>query len=182
MTLTDAQMLGHWRRHRGLEDARADCSIELFEGMDINTALRVEMRQWYLNLLDTAPLRYLQLTDISSRLTFTPTATAGVWTAALPVDVRRLITLTLEGAAPADVEEANPTGRRAVLNSNPYVRACRHRPTVTVSADRTVTVVCNTLHLPPVIAAMAVVDPGDELYTFDESALSLITKTEQYGL
>lgn len=54
VTLSSQQMLQTWRDCAGLEPLSADCSIERFDGIDINSRLTRLMRQWYLALLDSA--------------------------------------------------------------------------------------------------------------------------------
>lgn len=181
MTLTDQQMYTHWRRYRGLEPELSDCSVEMFEGADLTARLHVEMRQWYLDLLDHGDLGLLTLTDVASRLAFTPADAAGVWRAPLPPDVRRPVTLTLAGGLTVAVQHAgDPAVQRALmLANNPYSRQCAMQPLVYVDGGRTLTLVAagSDSQAPHVLSAMAVVDPGDELYTMDESALGLLYGT-----
>lgn len=177
MRLTDTQMLAHWRRHRGLESLRSDCSVELFDGVDAGEVLRMEMRAWYLDLLDNAPLRFLSTTDIASRLSFAP-ASAGVWRASLPPDVRRLVAITVKGAdAPVPVLAAGSDPRRESLNANPFSRSGPRHPSAFSHPDRTVTLCCASATMPEIVACSAIVDPGDETYQFDESALGLLYNT-----
>lgn len=162
-------MLGHWRSARGLEPERGDCSVEIFDGADVTARLATEMRQWYLNLLDTAPLRYLTLTDIAAKVHPVVTEIQGLWTAHLPRDVRRTVSLLLEGApAPAPVLAADRLPGRVY---NPYVRGCDAAPRA-FAVDGILYIYSSRM---PVLKALtAVIDPGDEEYVFDESALGLI--------
>ena len=166
MTLDFDTMMAHWRRARGLEPERNDCSVEVFDGVDLTARLAGEMRQWYLKLLDTAPLKYVVQTNIASKVTLRPGSAAGLWTAALPPDVRRVTTLTLAGApAPLQVSASAP-----LHFGNPYARQLQ--PFV---SGRTLYLYAEE---PVLETLMAVLDPGDEEYTFDEAALGLIGGAE----
>lgn len=175
MKLTDKQMLDHWRESRGFVSAHSGCSMELFDYTDLKQRLNVEMRQWYLHLLDHGDLRYIVLHDVAERLTLTGDL-GGIWHARLPVDVRRLVSLTVSGAeVPVTVASAGSDVRRDTLNRNRFARSGRHRPTAFVNDDGTLTLFCRDAVTKPVIlSAMAVVDPGDETYELDESALKLL--------
>lgn len=132
------------------------------------------MRQWYLDLLDNGDLKYLIKKDIASRLT--PKRVGdGVWRITLPYDVRRLVTLEISGAeAPVALMAPGSDPRREVLNSNPYSRSGQTQPTAVVAADGTLTLYCKMSDTPVISRALAVVDPGDEEYELDESALKLL--------
>lgn len=172
-------MLALWRRVHRLEPARSDCSIEVFEGYDVAAAMRLDMRQWYLGLLDSAEVRYLVTDDITDQLTLTRVAD-GVWQMTLPVDVRRLITLRVSGCPRATVvQTANE--RAVVLNTNRLVRSGTANP-VAVADGKEITLYCKTADgtAPAIVGTQAVVDPGDEWYVFDEAALSLIPNTPDY--
>lgn len=179
MKLTDAQMMTLWRRAQGLEAARSDCSIEVFEGYDISSSLITAMRQWYLNLLDTAPLQHLQTTDISSQIILTNIA-AGVWQFTLASDVRRLISMQIEGCSHAtNILSYDEAQRQIALCTNRYSRNGIANP-LAVRQGSVVTLYCRTSNgeQPVITSSIAVTDPGDEWYIFNESALSLIPKTE----
>lgn len=179
MTLTHTQMLALWRRAAGMEESRSDCSIEQFEGLDLDAALATAMRQWYLRLLDTADLRHLVITDISSRLSLTRTA-PGVWQAQLPVDVRRVLTVeTASALCPLSVIDGasdKPEHQRSLaLQANPFSRAGSLCPLASLTAD-VLTIYCMPdSETPPSLRRVAaVIDPGDEIYEFNESALGLL--------
>lgn len=171
MRLSFDSMMSQWRSARGLDPERSDSSVEVFEGAGVAGRLATEMRQWYLHLLDTAPLRYLVLTDIAAKLQPCGDSDGTFSTYTLPRDVRRVIDVTIEGfGRPVPVTDgADSTW--AGVTGNPYVRGNALGPRAFVSVD-TLTVISDT---PPVLTRVrAVTDPGDEEYIFDESALSLI--------
>lgn len=174
MRLTSEQMLALWRRAQGYEAARTDCAVEIFEGQDLTAQWLTAMRNWYLELLDTGDLRYLTLTDIAPRLAFAPAAPGGVWTAHLPVDVRRVVSLQVAGAQMPTV--IGTDARRMALNANRYGRSSQLMPTAAVTGrDLTLWCCTDNGYQPQITNVMAVTDPGEDFYDFDESALSLIS-------
>ena len=176
MRLTDSQMLAHWRVYRGLANEHAECSIEIFDNINLDQRLRMEMRQWYLDLLDNGDLRHLVLTDISDRLKPVPLQT-GIWRIKLPGEVRRLVSLVVDGAdAPVKLIRETDV-RRIKLNRNPYSRSSAAFPTAIITPDGWVTLYCRRRSLTLTCYGTGVVDPGDEVYEMDESALALLYKT-----
>lgn len=171
MKLSHESMMSHWRSARGLDPERSDSSVEVFEGAGAAGRLATEVRQWYLRLLDTAPLRYLVLTDIASKLVRQGDGDGPFYSYSLPHGTRRLIDVTLEGSGRPVAIADSADGTWAGIMGNPYVRgnACGPRA---FSNGTTLTIVSDT---PPVpVSVRAVVDTGDEEYIFDESALNLI--------
>ena len=47
-----SEMLQIWRRCAGLEPSASSCTVERFDGIDVDTRLEGLMRLWYLALLD----------------------------------------------------------------------------------------------------------------------------------
>lgn len=168
MTLTHQQMLAHWRRARGVEDSREGCSIEVYEG--VNTALRhaTDMRMWYLNLLDNAPLRYLVTHDVAGQAGIMEVA-PGIWQITLPTAVRRVVSVTTaDSAGPIAVQDRN-------FPTNPFLRGSQLFPVV-VRDGRNLQM--HSVETPVLRQLIAITDPGDEVYELDESALSLLPGPE----
>ena len=175
MRLTHDQMMALWRRARGLESVRTDCSIELYEGVNLTAALATEMRLWYLNLLDTAPLCHLTLTDVARRLKVSGGGRRGVWRVDLPPDVRRMVSVTLDNGATAIVLQTDDAPTRVeLMSANPFALPGADAPVARRCADGSLLILADTAAAPVIKSAMAVSDPGDEFYELNESALSLI--------
>lgn len=172
-TLTHDEMLKLWRTAAGLEPLRSDCRVERVEGLDADAVIEPRMRSWYLRLLDTAPPQLLPVADVADRLTLTPDPAAPRAAATLPDGVRRLLSLRLTGwmrpAGPADEDEAS---RRAALALNPYLRPGPHSPLCITRGRRLTAAPFEDGDI--VAEAMAVTDPGPELYILDESLLDTI--------
>lgn len=165
MRLTHNQMLAHWRRAHGYEDARLDCSIEHSQGIDLTMKMVTGMRGWYLNLLDTGELRHLVLTNEAARLSAAASEGEGVMQIGLPPDIRRVVGVDLDGTS---LGPPNPEAVAAGLR-NPFDM----RPAWAVTSDRLL-IITSPHPLTNVTAINCVTDPGDEFYDLDESALSLL--------
>lgn len=173
LTLTNEQMARIWRARAAIESADSDSSFERFDAVDIADAINFAMRQWYLNLLDTAPLSCLVATDITEKLK--QKSAGAVWiTAELPSDCRRLTSLTL-ASSPLPVrivDDINDDVKLKRILANTYTRGAAFEPRAFV-VQRMLTVIAPS---PAISSAVGIVDPGDETYTLDESALTLIDR------
>lgn len=180
MLLTHDQMMAHWRRAHGYEPERADCSVEVFDGVDATPRLALEMRQWYLDLLDNAPVTLLCPHDVAG--TEAREVRSGVWALALPAAARRVLSLTVAGSAVPvrvlshDRDRGTAAWRRLrCLLTNPYAPAPQQP--LAIADGSQIMVYCPTR--PQVTAIRVINDPGDEVYEFDESALGLLYRTKQ---
>lgn len=175
-TFSHSQMLELWRIRLGLKPARVDCTIERVDGIDIDAMISRQMRQWYVDLLDTAPLELLAAEDISSKLSLMVTSD-GCARFTLPENCRRLISVQLNSwHRPALVVAAHQNPRLEIMQANPYSRAGAQRPLAVVhgrsvhlySAD-TSSAVSHKIS-----SALAITDPGPDTFVLDERALSTI--------
>ncbi len=172
ITLTSDEMLERWRLYRAMEPLRADCVVERTDGLDIDTILRIQMRAWYLDLLDFADPVRLAPVDVAPRSMLLPEAD-GSAVITLPPDCRRLLELKVEGwEIPATLTV--PGTQLALEQMNPYTRGSCHAPVAVVNRFR-----CRIYPLPSPGAAiewaLAAVAPADGSYSMDDSALGLIT-------
>lgn len=172
ITLTPDEMLLHWRLYRAMEPLRADCEAERLDGLDTDEILRIQMRAWYLDLLDFGDPAHLAPVDVASRSVITP-QDGGSAVITLPPDCRRLIDLKIEGwERPARL--TTPGTQLALEQLNPYTRGNCHVPVAVVDRFR-----CRIYPHPAPDAkierALAAVAPADGSYSFNDSALALIT-------
>jgi hypothetical protein len=171
VSLSPDEMLERWRIFRDLEPLRADSVVDRTDGLDIDSALRWQMRAWYLDLLDHADPVRLAPVDVANRSTLHPEAD-GSAVIILPENCRRLISIMVDGwDLPAKL--TTPDSSLAVLQLNPFTRGNCHAPVAVVDGLR-----CHIYPLPDVDAgilwAMAAVAPDDGSYLLDDSALALI--------
>lgn len=176
ITFTKAQMLERRRLVGGLEPLRTDCSVSEADGIDIDRILEIELRNWYLDLLDNGPLSMLALTDMASASSITSGSGtfAGATIVKPPESCRRAVSIFLQGwAEPATVLPQEEAGRCFTLQRNPYTSASKARPMAVRLSDGNIATwpAAGTL-----ISLLAAADTGPESYVFDESALATLPK------
>ncbi len=162
-TLTKAEMLNLWRYARTAEPLRLDCTVNRTEGTDFDAMLTEEMRAWYLTQLDEAPEEMLAPEEVASEA-----ETSGLYGAThvkLPDSARRILRLRFAGWDAATVPDSDPMIVRRMA-SNPYCR----RPMAARISPREV-IVCGAKGA--LESVTAIVDPGPEIYIFDDKIINL---------
>jgi hypothetical protein len=176
---TKAQMLEYRRKIAGFEPLRADCSIEIVDGIDVNELLERELRQWYLDLLDNGDVNLLKTTEIGSALALA-TRNDGSAVIKLPDNCRRVVSVYVNGwqrdAKVMDYASALP---RLQLLSNPYSRPGTSDP-LAVDCGNGVLLVAPTGSY--VASATAICDTGEDTFIFDEKALSNLNEYAKHSI
>ena len=171
--LSADEMLAQWKLRRGFAPLRADCEISRSDGVDLDAILRLEMRDWYLNLLCTAPIEMLATTNIANDIALS-LIDNGDAIVILPENCRRIVEFQLEGwEIPARII-TDPNSLEALLQQNPYSRGNSSRPIVVQQGSR-----LHVYSLPQskpykIVRAIAVMEPHDGSYEMDEAALQFI--------
>ena len=134
----------------------------------------MQIRDWYINLLDNADIRYLVTTDISSRLTPQPHP-SGTVTIHLTDGIRRITHIKLKGwQRPAAVIRADRDPALASRQANPHTRGGPVNPVAIHYPPDTVLLYTLPDDADPMIeTATAVILPPENTYTLDPSALTL---------
>lgn len=171
MTYSHSEMLAIWRGALGLDTAYAECSIEQFDGLNVNDLIAQRMRQWYLNLLDTADSALLPTADIAARCTRVarPSNATAI---TLPDDCRRVVHVRA-ASWPVAIAPTADTARAALLG-HPFAAPTARRPLAIATLRSILIAPCAPADA---IEVLAVVDPGEQLYTLDESLLATIPST-----
>lgn len=183
VTLSKEEMLRRRRLLGGLEPLRHDCTIEQSDGIDVDALLEAQLRAWYLNLLDTAPAELLAPDNISATVTAVAADGGGV-KLTMPAMCRRVFDVQLKGWQRAvKVLPASECERVAALQQNPYTAATAMRPVAVLMPGATGGKAAAVLAFPtpggasPQVAlATAVLDQGESIYSFDESALATMPR------
>lgn len=171
LTLSTEEMLGVWKLKRYFEPLRSDCELTRTDGIDLNRLQLMEMREWYLNLLDKGDLSLLQVSDISRDVALKHLGD-GSATITLPAECRRVIELKLDGwNRPAIL--VSPGSPIAALQQSPYSRGNVEEPVAITH--------CGYLHIytPPsttarIVTLKCVLEPAEGKYVIDERALATI--------
>lgn len=173
VTLTSQQMLQTWRLCAGLESLASDCSVERFDGVDIDSRLTALMRQWYLSLLDEGNPQMIGLpSDAVSLVSVRPDGYSA--TVTCHESVRRLCSIRLsDWKREAMIVDRDIVDKLLPLQSNPFARAGVCDPVAWRETDGSIHVIpAKTSSL--VVDAKAIVDPGEETYRLDSRALSTV--------
>ena len=169
-TYTDSQMLSLWMDRLDLNPIHTGCSIQTVEGLDTESEIRRRMRQWYLNLLDTAPPSLL---PVSENAMGTALSSEGLfYRVALPEATRRVVSVKAQGwlaaVAPLSADEA---AARLGRIASPFGRPGNNSP-LAVYSDGALLV--TPVNIPALDSLRLVLDPGPTVYTLDDSLLSTI--------
>lgn len=185
MIYSAADLLAQRRLLGGLEPKNTSLAVERTDGISIDTILTIQLRQWYLDLLDHGDLRYLAPENIATEVTVQSEGDATI--VRLTENCRRAFTLKLrEWNHTATI--LPPSELQAVLRqqNNPYTAA---------SADRPVAVLAREFGTEPRIAVYAwprpatgsgalvtelaaVVDRGEKVFILDPSALATLPHSD----
>ena len=175
ITLSSEEMLAQWKLRRGFEPLRSDCVITRSDGVDIDQLLRLEMRDWYLNLLSTGPIEMLATTNIANDIAVV-VGEDNVGIVTLPESCRRIVEFQLEGwLRPAKII-TNPHCQEALLQDNPYSRGGCEQPVVVLDGNR-LFLYSLPSSTPKIVRAIAVMEPTDGSYVLDERGLSTISNS-----
>ncbi|MCH5347080.1 MAG: hypothetical protein J1E63_08215 [Muribaculaceae bacterium] len=170
--LTKQQMREQWMARRYGEPCRLASGTVIREHQaDVEALAEREMRNWYLELLDTAEARFLCPEEVGNKVMVNDMGDDTV-EIVLPVGVRRVIAVRMEGwKREATMVEADSVAARRLLN--PFSRATNRSPVavVTPTGRLRVTAVDGST---TVGSLLVVVDHGEERYVMDDSALGLI--------
>ena len=180
MTLTHDQMLAQWKLRHYMEPLREDCEVTRYDGVNVDSLIALAMQDWYLHLLDTAPLKMVPLTDLANETAQIDRPETGAVVVKLPENVRRVVAVNIEGCPQDIVPVTDMTDYRVALQKSEYSRGGRCEPVAVLSAGGILTVYGEdeSGKLPVVEHIYAVVLPEANTYIFDESALSTIHTVE----
>lgn len=159
--LTKTAMLELWRLVRADEPLRLDCTLTRTDAVDRDSILEAEMRAWYLNLLDCAPVEFLAPIDMAIKAEIRTDGCLTIVTA--PDQVRRILGVRFAGwaAAVAPTDSLADVKARA---GNPFWT----EPVVANSSARSVVVANASGEL---VELMCAADLSEEAYCFDDRAL-----------
>lgn len=170
ITLDTSQMLERWRLARGLVPLRGDCAITRHDGVDADSLLIADMRRWYLDLLDTAPVGLLAPEDISDDVSVN-VGDDGVASLSLPENCRRVIEIRLTQWMQPAIIVSDHDARLAQLQSSPYSHGGCYRPVAVADGRRLRLYSVDPEKEVSVASCIAVVEPADGTFKLDERAL-----------
>lgn len=174
VTYTRSEMLALRRTMTGHEPLRNDCTIEVTEGIDTDELFLHQLRAWYLNLLDHGPREWIAPENIASAATASPLSPSGS-RIVLPDYCRRVFEVRLQGwITSVHVEAADKLPKIMNRQQNPFSAATVFHP-VAVQIPGPDGHCGEILAWPAgngVTVLTAATDRGEDVYSFDESALA----------
>lgn len=177
MKLSTEEMLSQWRMRRELEPLRSDCTVSRADGIDLTPLLVAQMRDWYLGLLDNAPLEMLAVTNIANDVALVVNEQDGMATITLPSQCRRVVEVKLTTwARPAEI--VGPDSSLAMRQKWKFTRAGTTYPVAINDNGLLRLYGVERGNTPKIERLLCVMEPEDGFYTFDERALSLIVPEE----
>lgn len=178
ITLTKDQIIKSRRIADGFDYTLNGASVESTTGIDLDAYLERDIRQRYLELIDTAPPHLLAPGNIASQCSLS--TAQGAATISTPANCRRVFDVRLGGwlrpcaVLPPELAEATIRAR-----SNPYAAATPANPVAVELPGRTDGGSPSIMAWPAgsaITAVNAATDPGPDLYILDEAALPHLLK------
>lgn len=173
MVLSEDEMLELWKLRVGLMPARRDCTIEREDGVDLDSKLLVDIRQWYAELLAMGSVDWLPVEDVSGDVTAVSDST-GVITATLPDRCVRPVAWHVSGWAVDVIRFEAPDSVVARQQSLEWLRGGGAHPVAVLHSDGIKLYTADSADDFTIDKALCVVRPEDGSYQFSEEALSTI--------
>lgn len=175
MTYTIEQMIEIWRERLALMPTLEEGSVERFDGIDLDAALRRSIRDWHLHLLDHGDVNMLCPEEIGFLTTY-DRPTNGIVRITLPDNCRRVTSIILENSRyhTTIISPEDPQIHRMLrIFANPFIRksligsiAIIHSPTyITVFSPE---------DTPTIKSMLAILDSGEDSIKIHPSALATI--------
>lgn len=183
--MTGPELLAYRRLVAGYDGSTPDHAIEIEEGYNVDGRLAAQLRAWYLQLLDTAPVELLAPDNIAAMTTVTSgqvesLAEVPPTVLRLPAICRRVFAVQLRGWHHAvAVQPSDRYDEIFACQQNPFTAATVERPVAvalpSATAGQTPAIaVWPAGVLSQVSLVTAVTDQGDDIYAFDERALEQV--------
>lgn len=171
-TYTKSQMLAIWRTAAGLQFNHPDCSVESFNGIDIDAFLLPKITAWYLKILDSADPNLLDVVTLSDVLTVKPLNDFNIALISRPARCRRIV----EVNSSAWLKPATPTplidvDHCLVRMTNKFSAPGPAAPLAACSLGG---IIAAPYSQGDTLSVSAILDPADDTFTLDDSLLSTI--------
>lgn len=170
MDLNEQEMLALYKTMTHLTTVRRDCSVERDDGIDLDQWLTLKLKQWYAQLLLTAPIQWLPVEDVKADVSLTVDQ-RGVVTATVPTRCVRPVEWRLAGWHSSVTTFLGPQDPLVRLQLNPWTRGSACRPAATDHGDHLVLYSVEPGSTVALELARCVVRPADGRYCFHAAAL-----------
>ena len=174
--LNESEMLALWKQLMHLDTPRRDCAVEGDDGVDIDALLTTHIKQWYAQLLNTAPCHLLPVQDVKSDVLL-QACIDGTVEATPPQYCVRPVEWRLNGWERSVTTFLEPSSREAMVQLNKWTRGRACNPAVIDYGSRLL-LVSAAVTPPQLITARCVVRPASGTYQFHASLLNTIPTIE----
>lgn len=175
MTLSSDQLLQICRTIAGLDTTDQLCSIERFDGFDVDAVIRQRMRHWYLRLLSSSiPGLNPPVSDATALTTLTRLNDSPVARVNTDDSVCNLLSLQLnDWHTPVPVMSEAQAAPRIPLLANPFSSPGKNNPLLWRAADGQI-YAAPVSESSEVYDARGIIDPGPDTYILPPAALAAI--------
>lgn len=173
MRLTESEMLNLWKTVMHLQPVHSGLSVERSDGVDLDAILLTRIRQWYAQLLQSAPENVVPVADVKDALSVS-VADNGVVTAVVPPQCVRPVEWKLKGWKKSVTLFLEPGAPEVAYMYNDWTSPGIFDPAAIDFGDRLLLFSLPAGELPEVEVARCVVRPADGTFAFHASALSTI--------
>lgn len=178
INLSENEMLTLWKRQMHIDVLRRECSIERDDGINLDDMLLTHLRQWYANLLLTAPLHWVPVEDLRAYVQLSATAD-GVVTAFLPERCVRPVEWQLTGWQRSVTTFYDPDTTAARAQQSHWLRGCLSNPVAVKYDNRLMLYGIMAGTSPTLLQARCVALPDEGRYICHQDALSTLPKWEE---
>lgn len=176
LRLTKAQMLAQWKLRHHLEPLRTDSVSVRSRGLSLDAYCEAEMRSRYVAMLAEADTEYLTIQNVAIKCTLQARSN-GSATIELPEGVVRVTGIRLVGWRRSAIVVTDPNDPRWRRQANRFSAGGVEQPVALWDGGSRIEVFSLniTKALPMLLQVDAVIDEGEDVYTFDERAWELLT-------
>ncbi|MBQ6279160.1 MAG: hypothetical protein IJK68_05505 [Muribaculaceae bacterium] len=174
--LTESEMLDLWKQIMRLETPRRDCTVEWDDGIDLDALLLTHIKQWYAQLLNSAPVHLLPIEDVKNEVTLT--TRDGIVAATVPRQCVRPVEWKLAEWKRSVTTFLDPYSHEAMLQFNEWTRGGACNPAI-IDYGFQMLMMSTISGSPQLELARCVVRPADGSYRFHSDLLSTIPEWKE---
>lgn len=173
LTYTSTEILNLWKTLMHLQPVRRDCTVERDDGIDLDSLLEIHIKQWYAQLLETAPATWLPIEDVKADCTVSIDDNLVV-TANLPAQCVRPVEWKLKGWEHSVTHFLQPDTPEAKVQQCKWTRGRSHCPAVVDMGNTLLLFSGEPSRIPSLEISRCVVRPANGTYCFHAAAISTI--------
>lgn len=174
LSLTERQMLELWKSRIPIAPTLSDCTLERYDGVEVDTFLIQRIREWYAEMLATGVPQFLPHADVVDKLGVT-VSDDKVVEVILPESVVRPVEIKMQSWRAPLTTFLEPDDYPALLQAYDHTRSRRRRPVAVQYSDRLLLYSAGSTD-DVLERAVCVIRPPEGTYMFDEALLALMPR------